>query len=272
VDNSRSAAFFLSPGRCGTQWLADALAEHYTDKAEVTHEPLREAYAARKMLRQYDYTVEPARSPELYRHAMHIRHTLKDRLYIETGWTSYATLPWLDKMLDGRLRLVHLVRHPVHVALSLATHNIYGRKDWIEHCIPRPGDPGVDWQKLAESWQQLSMYEKCLHWWTEINLYGLELAERFGADRYLLVRAEDMFNPQHPALATLVEFVGLPYEESVRHVQSKTVDKHQQLRTPPVDWESIRQYPETMALLERFGYQLDSIDSEKISQRYFSQR
>ena len=34
------ATFFLSTGRCGTQWLAASLAEHYGDMATVDHEPM----------------------------------------------------------------------------------------------------------------------------------------------------------------------------------------------------------------------------------------
>jgi hypothetical protein len=66
---------------------------------------------------------------DVTRHVARIRSELEHRPYFEAGWPAYAALPWLYEALDGRLRIVHLARHPVNTAFSMATHRIYDRDD-----------------------------------------------------------------------------------------------------------------------------------------------
>jgi hypothetical protein len=43
-----AATFVLSTGRCGTQWLAKNLTDHYGDLLAVTHEPHQREYLPRR--------------------------------------------------------------------------------------------------------------------------------------------------------------------------------------------------------------------------------
>jgi hypothetical protein len=167
---------------------------------------------------------------------------------------------------------VHLVRNPVFTAFSLATHVVYDRDDWIARGAITPHDPGVVQKELRSSWKQMSMYEKCLFWWTEINLYGLELAREHPDVPYLLVRYEDLFAPGAPeTLRRMVEHCGLPFHEALAAAREQTVDGFRQ-KAEPADWDLIFRYPRTVALARELGYPLDrgqgGTIEDRVSERY----
>ena len=90
--------------RCGTQWLTWLINEYYSDVAISLHEPLGQSYLWRK---KSDRAVQ--------NHFLAIREF--EQTYIETGWSSFKVIPWFQEEFDN-LRLIHLVRHPVDVAMS----------------------------------------------------------------------------------------------------------------------------------------------------------
>lgn len=267
--HAKSGIFFLSTGRCGTQWLQRALAATYPDAAVVTHEPIRGAYAPRLYLRAYDKHNELLSSEEVSEHLSYIRETLKSKTYIETGWPCYPVIPLMVDQLDGRVRVVHLVRHPVYVALSLATHRVYERQDWISHAAISPSDQGVVQKGLADEWVKMGAYEKCLFWWTEINLYALELRERYPDIEFFLLRYEDLFDPGTQTLEDLCRFMNLAYDPSLEELRLKDVDRYR-WKSPPVDWKLIFKYPQTVALAKKFGYDFNGLSTPHIATRYFS--
>lgn len=60
----RHATFVLSTGRCGTQWLAQALGAAMGNRIRVEHEPLHNDYAPRRMLGAGDPAALPPRAAE----------------------------------------------------------------------------------------------------------------------------------------------------------------------------------------------------------------
>jgi sulfotransferase family protein len=268
MGHEKAGIFFLSTGRCGTQWLQKTLAAAYPDTAVVTHEPVRGAYEPKLYLRAYDKLDELLSSEEVSKHLSYIREVLKSKTYIETGWPCYPALPLLMDQLDGRVRVVHLVRHPVHVALSLSTHKVYERQDWISRSAISPSDRGVVQKGLADVWAEMGMYEKCLFWWTEINLYALELKERRPDIEFRLVRYEDLFGPDTQALEDLTRFMSLAYDPSIQESRLENVDRYH-WKTPPVDWELIFKYERTVALAEQLGYDFNDLSPPHIATRYF---
>lgn len=270
MEHTRTGIFFLSTGRCGTQWLQRALAATYPGEAVVTHEPVRGAYEPKTYLRAYDRLNELLSSAEVSRHLAYIRETLKSKTYIETGWPCYPALPLIVDRLDGRARIVHLVRHPVYVALSLSAHKIYDeRQDWISRAAVSPFDRGVVQKGLADDWAEMGTYEKCLFWWTEINLYALELKERLPDVEFSLLRYEDLFGPDAQPLEDLTRFMGLAYDPSLLNLRLKNVDRYH-WKSPAVDWKLIFRYPQTMALAKRFGYDFGGLSAPQLETRYFN--
>jgi hypothetical protein len=270
MEHTKTGIFFLSTGRCGTQWLQKTLAVTYPDAAVVTHEPVRGAYEPKLYLRAYDKLNELLSSEEVSRHLSYIREILKSKIYTETGWPCYPAIPLIIDQLDGRVRIVHLVRHPVYVALSLTTHNVYGeRQDWIARAAISPFDQGVVQKELADDWVKMGMYEKCLFWWTEINLYALELKERRPDIEFSLVRYEDLFDPDTQTLENLIRFMNLAYDPSIKEFRLKDVDRYH-WKSPPVDWTLIFKYAQTVALAKQFGYDFNDLSAPHIATRYFS--
>jgi hypothetical protein len=266
---NHDAVFVLSTGRCGTQWLCDALASAYGDDVAVTHEPLLAAYQPRRFLRG---SAERLRQlgdiPKVAEHIAHIRHQLRDRPYIETGWPHFAALPWLHEALDGRLRIVHLIRHPVATALSLATHDVYRRNDWIADGALRPGDTGCLQTHLAARWPTMSGYERCLFWWGEIHRYAIDLKRQRPDLPWLSLRFEDLFGADPEPLQDLVRFCGLPSRLELQRLRGCRIDRYRK-KSPPQDWRTIERYPLVMALMQQFGYSLSEIDDDALSSRYF---
>lgn len=269
MEDAKAGIFFISTGRCGTQWLERALAATYPDEAVVTHEPVRGAYEPKSYLRAYDRLGELLTSPQISGHLSYIRETLRSKTYIETGWPSYPAIPLMIDQLGGRVRIVHLVRHPVHVALSLATHQVYEqRQDWVSRTAISPLDRGVVQKGLADDWAEMGIYEKCLFWWTEINLYALELRERYPDVEFFLVRYENLFDPGTRALEALIRFMNLAYRPALEELRLKKVDRYR-WKSPPVDWSLIFKYTQTVALAEQFGYDFNGVSAPLLATRYF---
>jgi hypothetical protein len=268
---SARATFFISTGRCATQWVHKTLADAFPDTAVVTHEPILAAYNPRRFLRAGDRLPELLQDPVVAEHIAMIRRTLGEgRPYVEAGWPCYPALPLLVGELGGRVNFVHLVRNPVFTAFSLATHLVYDRDDWIASGAITPDDPGVVQKELASSWKKMGMYEKCLFWWTEINLYGLDLRREHPTVPYLLVRYEDLFAPGEPAtLRRMVEHCGLAFTAELAAARARTVDDFRQ-KAEPADWELIFRYPRTVSLARELGYPLDAAQSATIEDRVSS--
>lgn len=266
------AVFFLSIGRCGTQWIEDAFTRIHGARARTTHEPLLAGYRPRRFFRADRATLAGLGDiPEVAAHVAGIRETLACRPYIETGWPAYAALPWLHEALDGRMRIVHLVRHPVRNALSMATHRVYERDDWVRDAAPTPFDPGCLHPAMQEAWPRLSGYEKCLFWWTTVHRHALELRRARPDIRWHTTSYEALFGPGSEALDALAEFCGLPRDPALAALRGRTTDRYRR-RSLPEDWRRIRAWPETLALCRALGYDPEDVDAKGLSRRYFRAR
>ena len=265
---------FISTGRCGTQWLADALARVYDDVAAVAHEPVGARYRPNQFLRRWDADVEILAIPDVAAHINDVDVKLLQRDYIETGWTSYAAIPMFLRRYPGRVRLVHLVRHPVPTAVSYMTHQLFNpekrRDEFSELGVVTPFSPGVGPSDYADGWASMSEYERCLFWWTEINAYALEVAERFPDVAMTRVRTEDLFAADGAALARLVEFLGLPPREGLVEARSRRVDRFRFKGDEDFDWRVISRHPQTLRLMEAYGYSLDEVSEDELRASYQS--
>src|SRR5205085_5753640 len=121
-----------------------------------------------------------------------------EKVYVETGWPLLAALPLLAELLGYRLRVVHLTRHPVASALAHLADNAYAGSERDDDCTRLatlgPRDRNVFQPHYADIWHHVSPYEKCLFWWTEVNLFGLELPGRMRPTRFLRIQAEAMLS------------------------------------------------------------------------------
>lgn len=267
---SKSAVFFVSTGRCGTQWFAHSLGKHFSDQLVASHEPFQIDYQPRRLFRAYHNGQRDVLPEHLEAHFDDICRTIEQRHYVEAGWTSYGALPTFLERFQGRVKVVHLVRHPVRVAASLITHNVYRRGRWSDAVAITPDDDGVSQPELAgASWAAMSDFEKCLFWWTELNGHALRLRESFADTPWLSLSYEDVFGEQsEPALRRLLDFLELkPQREFFLSVR-RTHDNFQKRTAATFDIDSLDNYPETLAVMDQLGYQADEVQVNELEQRY----
>ena len=263
-----AATFVLSTGRCGTQWLAQNLADHYGDLLAVTHEPHNREYLPRQLLGIDD----PARWPSIAlidSHIAAIEQDLASKSYVECGWPCYGPLRYFVKRLSGQVRVVHLVRHPVPTAASMVTHLCYhSRTDQLsEKALLTPSDGGVAMPEYAERWASLSRFEKCLYFWGEIALLALRYERQLGVP-WLRVRCEDMFSGD--ALDRVLAFIGLPRREAMYAARQTKFDSYPMGTNVRLEAElpAIHNHPRILELARQFGYDPLDVDPYRLQSRY----
>lgn len=256
MTDTNRALFVVSAGRCGTQWLAGALAQILGDAAVVTHEPLDNDYAPRQMLGAGDP------SSSLLAHVGWIEEVLRSKHYVECGHPSWSSMPYLMRRFQGRVNVVHLLRHPVPNAFSWLTQAAYcppAAPHLREKTLLSPFDAGVRFPAYRDRWDHLTPYEKTLYYWLEVNALASELP---GA---LRVHYEVLFDPD--SLDRILALAGLQVGgKSTFHVDR--VDRFHYASPVWFDPRLIERHPEVMRLSVRLGYDPLGFDEAELRRRY----
>lgn len=263
------AAFIISTGRCGTQWIAAALSNLCSDCITVEHEPLQDRYEARKTLGSFNLKTPLDSLPsDVLSHMQDIEAQLAIQPYIECGHPSWSTIPYLAERFDSRIRIIHLTRHPVPTCCSWLTHSAF-QKPILSH-IPEkillsPFDPGTKFKEYCDVWDKLIPFEKCLFYWSEVQAFALEQQARLNVP-WLHIRYEDLF--KNHAISEILDFLNLPVDDKSLSFQSQRVDKFQYISPVWQDWRIIHTHPRTLSIAETFGYHMNEIDEEQLARRY----
>ena len=167
---------------CGSRTPATkAISQSLSGRAILAHEPIRELYKPRLTLGSF----KPAKNPNLREANTHFRQVVATVMngteYVETGWPSFTWFEQFHKELGERWRYIHLVRNPVHVAASFVTHGYYQAEradNFPEFAILQPTDAGVSHPEIAAEWRKLTVFDKCLYQWLEINAWAAVLTAR----------------------------------------------------------------------------------------------
>ena len=182
-------------------------------------------------------------------------------------------LPTMIERFDGRIKIVHLYRHPIAVASSLLTHNVYRRGEWTKALAISPSDRGVRQPELEKNWESMSQFEKCLFWWTEINAWALGLHAEFPEVPWLSLKFEDVFGPNgDQSLKGLLNFLNFPINEAFLNTRIKKVDRFQSNTSDQRYWDISTEFSETASLSNRLGYQLQSFDKDQLRSRYYESK
>jgi hypothetical protein len=268
---SPSVVLFLATPRSGTQWLARSLGKVFEDLALVEHEPARYEYQPRRTLRSNDQ-LGLLRVPVIAEHFSRIHETLgSGRHYVEIGFPAFAAVPLFAHVFGSDLRVVHLVRHPVSTAASMVTHGWYQpRRD---HDLGlkvgvTPLDPGVAQSGYEDRWQTMTPFEKCLFYWTEVHLYGLEVERAFASIPFLRLNFEHLFSRATETLPRLTEFMGLPWRAQLLENVSEKVDRWPAKTGRMLAWRSVEQHATAMEVAKGFGYTLADVDPARLVARY----
>ncbi|HEV7424964.1 MAG TPA: hypothetical protein VGQ46_01255 [Thermoanaerobaculia bacterium] len=265
------ALFVLSTGRCGTQWLASLFERAGGDLADVRHEPLGSDYAARQMLAAGD----PARldselAEPILAHIDEIERVLDTRSYIECGHPAWSTMPYLISRFPSRLRVVHLVRHPVPTAWSWVTQLAYCppmAPHFPEKVLLSPFDEGPRLQSFRDRWQGMNAYEKALYYWAEVNAFALKI-ERETDVPWMRLRFEDLARQEE--IERLIDFAGLDAATAFEASGIGVIDEYRAHAPFWCDSGLIRRHPEVVAVAEGFGYDPADFDDTKLRRRYYA--
>ena len=266
----KNATFFISTGRCATQWMSDKLSTHYHDLAVVKHEPFQVDYEPIFYFNAYHRKEEVNFSHAIEEHLAFIRNTIQDFSYIETGWTVYGALTFILSRLKGRVKIVHLYRHPIRVAASLATQNVYSKGAWSDAVAISPSDYGVTQGYLkGHKWNSMSQFEKCLFWWTEINQFALDLQRDFESIPWLTLKYEEVFSENSKnELRKLVNFLSLPERESFFNSLAQKTDNYSFKIQKSINIHAIEKYPKVFELMDKLEYVYDDSNISEIKRRY----
>ncbi|MDP9068032.1 MAG: sulfotransferase domain-containing protein [Actinomycetota bacterium] len=272
MSDTRTVFLFISTGRCGTQWLASNLSELYGERAAVTHEPLGPLYRPRLFFRSYEDTGALAATPEVAAHLERVDALPRERLYVETGWPLFAAVPLFVERFGSRLAVIHLTRHPVPTSISHMVHQCYAgspRDDgYTRLAALDPGCPRVFQPEYAARWSEMSPYEKCLYWWTEVHLYGLEIQSRYPEIPFLRCKSEDVLSADPDTLERLADFLHLDADRELAARVDRPVDRWNHRSWIEFDWRQIFDHPRALAVAEVLGYNPGSVEDERLEQRY----
>jgi hypothetical protein len=265
-----TATFVLSTGRCGTQWLAGKMKAEFGETMRVEHEPLHNHYEPRLMLgAKTPIALGPEPSQRILVHIEEIEQQLHRGDYLECGHPCWSSLPYLAERFAGRIRIVHLTRHPVPTALSWLTHAAFV-PPFLPHLREKvlisPYDEGVAFPPYRERWPSMTPFEKCLYYWAEVNAFGLRLEET-GAAPWLRLSYEDLFSGA--GVSSLLEFLGLPERAALGDARAETVDEHRFVTGACLpDLRVIETHGPFVEIAERLGYDVAAVDPRILRSRY----
>ena len=265
-----TATFVLSTGRCGTQWLAAKLAEVYGDLLAVEHEPLHGGYQPRRMLGlKTPLALDPEGSNAIQDHLARVEGLLEAKSYVECGHPCWSTLPYLLERFAGRIRVVHLSRHPIPTALSWLTHSAY-EPPFLPHLQEKvllsPHDDGVMFPEYREPWATMSPFEKCLYYWAEVNAFGLDLEHRAGAP-WLRLSFEELFTPA--GIGRVLDFLSLPARPSMLDARLDVVDQHRfKVASNFPDLAVLAHHPRFVEVATSLGYSVSWENIDQLKDRY----
>jgi hypothetical protein len=271
INNESCFLYVISTGRCGTQWLASTLNKIYSDCAVVEHEPLGPEYRLKETLRCPRRLTELASKPPLLEHLAYIDDTLRYQTYIETGGPAIAAVPLFIERYGSRMRLIHIVRHPVIAAISALTINFYQRKkdDPWRLCELEPSDTGVIHKHYQKNWSQLTAYEKCLFHWLEVNTWAEEIKHNHPEIPLLTIRMEDMFSDQgSEVMDAVLEFTKLPQHPDITRLLTERVDNVSHPTLDGFRWQYVMKYPEVLELARHYSYDFEGLDNRQLRYRY----
>lgn len=230
--------FVLSTGRCGTAFLTHLL--HSNKSIEALHEPEPEFFY-HTILAHKEYPTNTEKVKAVFDVARYelIRNVfINEKKYVETNnrVTFFANQ---IAELYPKSKFIHLVRNPESFIKSGLGRNWYsGNSLYDEGRITND----------ADSWKSFSQIEKIAWLWNETNSFAEEFKNTISKDRFLFLKAEDLFkNTAHQL--SVFDFVGVS-KPSVTKLKRITAIKVNEGKSSLVSTEQIQKIKEEVLKLE----------------------
>lgn len=225
--------FALTSARSGTLSLCQLLKSN-APQCNVVHEPTRLGNPGMFGLAIYDHTTGNLESVRaLLRKKRRAIDSYRTPIYIETSHAFLKSYWDLAPEFFPQTKVIHLIRHPLKVARSMAN-----REEWLNkrHSLFRRyrGRDGRKYKRYALTelepifsgfdLSQLTLFQRYLIEWIEIENRAMDYLRRFDmhARCMILHSPQDLNSPQ--AAAAILDFVcaGRAGEVSLPGVQNRT--------------------------------------------------
>jgi hypothetical protein len=177
--------FFLSTGRCGTNWFTNLLAKNKSVK--VFHEPKPNLAVQGRVAWEFFSKTKFKLNPDQQLLLEEILHTAREqyirysyktqRRYIETNNHATFFAPIIAHIFPNA-KFVHLNRHPGEFVRSALRRNFYNNPDDIKRIKPVSGSPDF------EHWESFHQIEKNAWLWNETNMFIENFKDTINPSRY----------------------------------------------------------------------------------------
>lgn len=198
-----TVTFVISPGRCGTQWLASVLGRQLPAEYWVCHEPISSQYRpdinTSLAPTQINQTVLERHLSEIKNHLTN-PHSGKQGHYIETGFPSWRHIQWYQQHLDCDINLIQVLRPALDNAQSLLTINAF-----VPPILPHMPIKNLylpSQHSLFEpvwstaNWHTLNPLEKNLVYWAEVAIQARQYQQSKLAKQFICLHFKTLFTPQ----------------------------------------------------------------------------
>ncbi|MBX3736125.1 MAG: hypothetical protein KF715_05510 [Candidatus Didemnitutus sp.] len=201
-------------------------------------------------------------------HLENIERTLEHSDYFEAGFPCWSSVPYLLRRFAGRVRVVHLLRHPVATAYSWWSHGAYQPQllpRLPQKILLHPGDAGVAFPEYAQRWAHLHPVECSLYYWTEVNAFARSLEKTAGVP-WLRLDHSDLFS--EAGLRRLCAFLGAEYSPRLRANAGRVIDEHHFFVSSWIEPDFVSHHPTTVDLARQLGYDALAVDAAALRRRF----
>lgn len=234
IDQNFPSLFVISTGRCGTVTLIELLKLSPSIISKHETYPILLDTQQEMYNRRFDNTEEDEKMFIKSRSKVLNNAVLKNKVYAESTLLKFF-LPSILKVLPNS-KILHLYRHPGDTIRSFMRRGWYLGNKWDKHRIVPTSD-----DKFYEEWKTWGAFEKnCWHWHT-VNDYMIKFAEKFGHDRIVKLKFEDLIDINKQSYRVPFNMVGqkAPSIELVQKVLSKPHNEQKKGEFPRYkDWDN----------------------------------
>ncbi len=200
--------YFMSTGRCGTQFLARMLGKA-DQNTMVVHEGAGPNYKSATVFQSAEFESVISQTHQIRQQFEIIDQQLAaGGSYIDTGWPAYAWGPYFEKRFGAAFQFIHLLRNPFATAASMTTHALLGDGDdsLSNGGIIRPHQPNVSFPEFQTDYADFSYFERGLYHWLEVHSF---LKNQHASPAFLGVfRFETLFDNGQRGLQSLWQKCG----------------------------------------------------------------
>lgn len=205
--------FFLSPGRCGTKWLAKNFHDNFRDKLKVLHEPVPLKKRLGSCYLENSEACERS-MPELISWVNHIKNQLINKSFMWTGWDCYSLIPYfIEKIGEDRTKVIILKRNYPNLFSSISKSAFYNDNTYNKGQHPTPLK-NRHLLKFEGDFKNFTTDQRKYWYINEIYYYGDYLRGQFPDVPFYDFFIDSIFKQDRREIRKFLKFLQLPWRDS----------------------------------------------------------